>query len=419
VREVRHLPLSKPGVQRWLGRMGLAVAFVLLAAPAQAGELSRAEVIRLALAEHPDTRTSALRADAARAGVEGEGGVAPLMVEAGTAPASLVMRPGVELSVGWALPLWRMQELARSGASRRADMADAADRMTRAELAAFTSIAVDDTLLARKRLEVLAHHETTMASVRDSIARRVAAGLAPAGAEAMARMAVLEVEEQRLVAQRDLAIAEAALTALAGVPASSLSREIAPLHAHPTPEVEPGAPVLDMARADLAMRTDMEAMARRAALPMISPMVSVSTMWDDPMHWAMVGVTVDIPLDGKAIEARARGAAAERAAAEAAVDSAGRRLARERADAFAMWQMADKMETLMRSRGKPLSVERARLARTAWESNQGPVSDWLDAEKEVFEADWKIADAQAERSRAIAMLAMSAGLTEPLLEVSP
>jgi outer membrane protein TolC len=160
-------------------------------------------------------------------------------------------------------------------------------------------------------------------------------------------------------------------------------------------------------------------MARRAALPMISPMVSVSTMWDDPMHWAMVGVTVDIPLDGKAIEARARGAAAERAAAEAAVDSAGRRLARERADAFAMWQMADKMETLMRSRGKPLSVERARLARTAWESNQGPVSDWLDAEKEVFEADWKIADAQAERSRAIAMLAMSAGLTEPLLEVSP
>jgi outer membrane protein TolC len=312
-----------------------------------------------------------------------------------------------------------MQELARSGASRRADMADAADRMTRAELAAFTSIAVDDTLLARKRLEVLAHHETTMASVRDSIARRVAAGLAPAGAEAMARMAVLEVEEQRLVAQRDLAIAEAALTALAGVPASSLSREIAPLHAHPTPEVEPGAPVLDMARADLAMRTDMEAMARRAALPMISPMVSVSTMWDDPMHWAMVGVTVDIPLDGKAIEARARGAAAERAAAEAAVDSAGRRLARERADAFAMWQMADKMETLMRSRGKPLSVERARLARTAWESNQGPVSDWLDAEKEVFEADWKIADAQAERSRAIAMLAMSAGLTEPLLEVSP
>jgi outer membrane protein TolC len=96
-------------------------------------------------------------------------------------------------------------------------------------------------------------------------------------------------------------------------------------------------------------------------------------------------------------------------AAAASVDAAERDVTRARAAAVAMLRMAEAMEALMRTQGEPLALERARLARSAWEGNQAPVGEWLDAEREVLEARWRIAEAQAERSRAIAMIAMIDG----------
>ena len=170
---------------------GAIAATLLGGSVAVAGDLTRADVVRLALIEHPAATASALRADAARSAVDGEGSWSPLMLDAGVAPGMIAMgRPGVQVSAGWTLPLWGMRGLARSAAGSRAAMAEAAERMTTAELAAWASIAVDDWLLATERLDVLAHHKITMEAVRDVIARRVGAGLAPPGAEAMARMAV-------------------------------------------------------------------------------------------------------------------------------------------------------------------------------------------------------------------------------------
>lgn len=387
----------------------LAVGLLHAAPEAVAGGLTRADVVSLALSEHPAVYASSLRADAARTAVDGEGAYEPLMLDVGLAPGTLAMRPGVQFSAGWTLPLWDMRGLARSAATRRADMADAAERMTRSELAAWTSIAVDDWLLAVERLKVLEHHQSTLIAVRETISRRVAADLAPPVAEAMARMAVLDLEEQRIVARRDLATAEAALAALAGVSPSDLSADILPLDAAPDTSGSRPSPTEEMALADIGMRTDMAEMARREGRPMVSPMVSLNTMWPDPMDWAMVGVGVDVPLDVRAIRARTAAAAEQRSAAEAALDTAQRDVAHDRADGLAMWRMATDMEVLMRTEGEPLAVERARLARSAWEANQAPVSEWLDAEKEVLEARWRIAEARAERSRAIAMIAMIDG----------
>jgi outer membrane protein, heavy metal efflux system len=387
----------------------VAVGLLLGHAPAVAGELTRADVVRLALSAHPAAEASSLRADAARSAVNGEGGYAPLMLEGGIAPATLPLgRPGVQASAGWTLPLWGMRGLARSAAGSRADMAEAGVRMTRAELAAGASIAVDDWLVAVERLDVLGHHQATMVAVREVISRRVAAGLAPPGAEAMARMAVLDLEEQRLVAQRDLAWAEAALQALAGVRASELSVDIPPLEAD-APAAEGSSPAVQMATAELAMRSDMAEMARREGRPMISPMVALNNMWADPMDWAMVGVEVGVPVDGGALRARREAAALERGVAEASVEAVHRDVTEERARAVAMLRMAEAMEALMRTEGEPLAVERARLARSAWEGDQAPVGEWLDAERAVLEARWRIAEARAERSRAIAMIAMLDG----------
>lgn len=393
--------------------VGIAFALVLSCEEAAAGDLTRDDVVRLALAEHPAVTASALRADAARSAVNGEGAYSPLMLDAGVAPGMIAMgRPGVQVSAGWTLPLWGMRGLARSAADGRADMAEAAARMTRAEIAAWASIAVDDWLLATERLDVLEHHSITMVAVREVITRRVAAGLAPPGAEAMARMAVLDIEEQRLTALRDLADAEAAISALAGVPVSQLSAEIPPLEMPPSSTHDgsfAGIPAVQMAAAELAMRSDMAEMARREGRPMIAPMVSLNAMWPEPMEWGMVGVEVGIPLDTGALRARREAATQERMAAAASVDAAERDVTRARAAAVAMLRMAEAMEALMRTQGEPLALERARLARSAWEGNQAPVGEWLDAEREVLEARWRIAEAQAERSRAIAMIAMIDG----------
>ena len=394
-----------------LVRSGRWVAFALLfvGAEAGAGELTRADVLRLALAEHPEAKASALRADAARLAVDGEGAYAPLMLDAGVAPGMIAMgRPGVQVSAGWTLPLWGMRDLARSAAGSRADMAEVADRMTRVEVAARASVAVDDWLLAGERLMVLEHHKVTMVAVQEVISRRVAAGLAPPGAEAMARMAVLDTEEQQLVALRDLAAAEAAIEAIAGVPASELSPEIPPLQSL-VGGAEGSSPAVQMATAELAMRADMAEMARREGRPMISPMLSLDTMWPDPMEWPMVGVEVGVPLDTRALRARREAARQEQMAAEADVAAAQRDITRDRAEVVAMLNMATAMENLMRTKAEPLAVERARLARSAWEGDQAPVSEWLDAEREVLEVRWRIAEARAERSRAIAMIAMIDG----------
>ena len=410
-------PMTPPSVGRrrlapsgkFVRLCAAAVAATLLGGSvALAGDLTRADVVRLALVEHPAATASGLRADAARSAVDGEGSWSPLMLDVGVAPGMIAMgRPGVQVSAGWTLPLWGMRGLARSAAGSRAAMAEAAERMTTAELAAWASIAVDDWLLANERLDVLAHHKITMEAVRDVIARRVGAGLAPPGAEAMARMAVLDIEEQRLIALRDLSEAEAALEAIAGVSAADLSSEIPPL-ASDTPG-ERSSPAVQMAAAEVAMQSDMAEMARREGRPMIAPMVSLNTMWPDPMEWGMVGVEVGVPLDTRALRARRESASQQLLAAEADVEAVQRDVTRDRAEAVAMLRMADAMETLMRTEGEPLAVERARLARSAWEGDQAPVSEWLDAEREVLDARWRIAEARAERSRAIAMIAMIDG----------
>lgn len=404
-------PPFRGSFHRWIvcSASWLAVGVFLASSAAMAGELTRADVVRLTLSEHPAVLDNDLRADAARTAVYAEGAYDPLMLDLSLAPGSLAMRPGVQVSAAWALPLWGMRELSRSAATSRANMAAAAASMTRAELAAWASIALDDWLLAVERLKVLDHHEASLMAVRETISRRVAAGLAPVGAEAMARMAVLDLEEQRIVAKRDLALAAAALEALAGVPVSELSSDILPLTGAPDPSGDTHSPAEQMASAELAMRADMAEMAQRQGRPMIAPMVALNTMWADPMDWAMIGVGVSVPVDRRAIDAQRDAAQGERLAAEAALEATRRDIERERAQALAMLRMAEDMEILMLTEVEPLAIEQARLARTAWENNQAPVSEWLDAEREVLEAQWKTAEARADRSRAVAMIAMIDG----------
>lgn len=395
---------------RRLGRGFVLSALVLWLLPssgAQAGALSRQDVVQRALAAYPGVIAEQLRADAAHAAVAAQGGLDPVMVDVGVAPGMWMERPGVEITARWALPLWGMRGLSRSAAESGAAVWDAAARMSRAEVAALASVAVDDHLLATRRLTVLAHHRSVMEAAALSIGRRVAAGLAPPGAEAMARGAVLELDEQSIVARRDLAVADAALRALAGVAAADLSESIAPLGAPQGSDVP--APSVAMASAEADMRRAMADMARRAGRPMIAPMVGVNTMWPEAHDWPMVGVALSVPVDRSALRASRRSAELEHAAADASIHTAERTAARARDEAVAMRAMAEEMEALLVERTEPLAVERARLARSAWESGQAPVGEWLDAERDVFDARWRIAEARASRSRAVAMYTMLQG----------
>lgn len=67
----------------------------------------------------------------------------------------------------------------------------------------------------------------------------------------------------------------------------------------------------------------------------------------------------------------------------------------------------------------PVAGQRASLARSAWESGAGSLSDWLTAEAEFARAQQSIVDAAAMLHQAEAMSAMAAGRLAGLPEEAP
>jgi cobalt-zinc-cadmium efflux system outer membrane protein len=389
------------------------VFLLSLCLSAWAAPLDRADFVARVLAEHPEVRAATVRHEADQAAVL-PGPLPPLMVELGLAPLSLAEEPGVELSARWTLPAGQMRTLARDAAAGQAQMSAAEQRMSEVELSAVASAALDDWQLANARIARLDQHNALLHAAEEAVIRRVDVGLLPADARPMATMARLEAQQEALVATRQRSEALATLRWLAGedIDPASLAAVPGPVWTAGTPTL-PTTPAVAMAESELAMAEAMAAMADRAARPMVEVMAGYSSMWEDPMHRAMVGAGVGVPLDRGLLAERARAAHLDARAAQARAEGAHRTARRAEEAAQAMRAESQEMLRLMADEMLPVAEERARLARGAWEAGRGSLQDWLLAERESATVSLQALEAQTEVRRAEAMVCMARGQLTP------
>lgn len=411
------------------------IIWILTALAGPSGEAlpdfpSRADVVEDWLRADPRNRAAGADVSAARAAAAGAVPLSPLMVDVGAAPLMGDML-GAEVGASWMLPAPRMRASQTALAVAEVADADAAERMTAAEIAAEASQIVDEVWEIAALRFIFDQHDAVLAAAAEAVARRLGAGLATPEQRVMADMARVELAEQRLTLERRASVVEGRLAPLLeAVPrpaltaAPEVSREGAGLHglrawtraAVMPPEAgsvlvssatQPAA--VAMAEADLTMAREMETMARRAGAPMTEVMLSYSSMWGDPAMGLMAGVGVEIPLDGAVLRQQRIAAELRTKAAEARVTAAKWGASQEAASAQAMVEEMAAMETLMRERMAPLTAERVRLARTAFENNRGTLADWLAAVRDDAHTAQRLVETRAELHRAEAMLAMARG----------
>lgn len=240
------------------------------------------------------------------------------MLEAGFAPLSLgAMSPGVSAGASWTLPTGGMRVLEQARARSEVEMRAAAAAMTRAELAAHASAALDELVAARSGVATAEALVARLQAAHDAVNRRVAAGIATPSAAAMCAMAVVGAEEGVVAAERRLRDALARARALAAEPAldpASVPEELGPVSGEGAASP---LPALAMAESASAMAATMVTMAERARLPMVDVMTAYDTAWEDPMHRWMAGAGVSIPLGSRARQGAVAAARAEVVAADA------------------------------------------------------------------------------------------------------
>ncbi len=381
------------------------VLFCVAAAP-----LTRAELVRAVLDAHPEARVAAIARDAAALDAAAPSVVPPLMVGLSAAPVSLGQHaPGVAVDLAWELPTGGMRRASTAVASAAVEGASAEVAMRRLALAARTSVALDAVRRSDAALAVLTHHRDALVEAAQAVERRVAAGLVGPDGGPMARMAVLEAEERLVAARARRVVARAELGSLLVGTGIDLERALSAVDLGGSGPSSVGGGEVAMAAADLAMAEGDVRMAVADGRPMIELMSGYSTMWADVGHRWMVGVGVEVPLDGATRKARVDAAAARARAAAAQLTNEERRRDLAVATARAMVEEAAAMAHLMEHEMAPLAAERARLARTAWEAGRGAYADWLAAENDRVHVALRVADAALDRARAEAMLAMAEG----------
>lgn len=375
----------------------------------------RSDVVDDWLRADPGVRGAGSEVLAMRSAAAGANPIAPLMVEAGVAPL-MMHSAGVEVAASWMLPAPRMRAAVAGVAEARIAESQATAGMTRAEVAAEASATVDEVWELASLRAILDQHDTVLTAAAEAVGRRLSAGLATPEMRVMADMARVELSEDRLRIDRRASVVEARLALLTDTQPPLLAL-MAWTHASvapppPAPVLfhgEQAVPAVNMARADLAMARQMETMARQASKPMTEVMVSYSSMWEAPEMGLMVGGGVEIQLDARAFRQSVRAAESATRAAESRVIAAERRASTAAATAAAMVEEAFQMEALMRNRMLPLTAERVRLARTAFETNRGTLADLLAAERDDAHTALRLVQSTAERHRAEAMLAMALG----------
>jgi outer membrane protein len=352
-----------------------------LTAAAPQGGLDLAALTRQVLAANPEAEVAAATLAQARARIDAASPWPAPMIDASVAPASLGSMPGWQVTVREDLPGLGERRAARDMAEADADAAAARQDRMRLDLAEMAAMAWADWYTVHRELALTDATLEVLRQTRATTLARVATGRA-ADLDVLqvdAETGWLRTRAQALATTRDVVAIR--INTLTHRPTDS------PVDAPPA-TLEPAAPALEGARPEpaesAAMTRAAEAQARMARAERL-PMVGVMGGWDTMQamtenRW-MTGVSVRVPLDGRAASARIAaagdGVRAARAEAAGMDDRVAERVA------IAARTLRGETEVLATLAGEVLPVATARVtaARAGWASGTVDLRQVLEAER--------------------------------------
>lgn len=379
---------------------------------ADLGRLERGVLVETVLERNPSLEAARQAWQAAVARPAQAGALADPRLSYGVAPLSIGSSDvdlGQELRVEQALPYPGLRPLRRAQAEAEAEAVLSDYRTAVLELASSAALLFEDYRLVHRAIEINQEHLRLVQDFQEVAAARYAAGLATQqdpilaeveGAELLQRQAELEADRQELEARINALLHREPGLPLP-VPAAAAAE---PLPALASPEgLEEAALAArpEMARrlAELQARQAEVGLARGERKPDLGVMGSYNSMWMDTEHRFMVGVSVDLTVWRRRIEA----AEVEAAARAAQAKSEREHLAIEiRADVRGkLVRLAEKRRRLelFTDRLLPAVRDSIQAARAAFETGQASFLTVIEAERGLRRAQLGYEQAMADLRR--------------------
>ncbi len=352
-------------------------------------------------------------------------GVAPLSV--GAAGVGF----GQELRVEQPLPYPGRRALRRVQAEAEAEVAGAELGSVRLELATTAALLFADYALVHRALAINADHRRLLEEIREVATGRYAAGLLSQHDPLLAETegAELQVQETELEAERAALTARinALLHRASGLPlpppdeGSLAARRELPEVAVLEEAALAARPEVKARLAELEARQAALELARLERRPDFALMGSYNSMWGDPEHRWMAGVTLNLPVWRRRTEAARREAEARLAQAEAERTHIEHEVRGEVRELNAWLAQAERATTLYESRLLPAARDQVEAARAGFTTGQVTALAVLEAERAVRRAELGYAETLAALQRHGAELdratgRLPAGLDATLLD---
>ncbi len=407
---------------------------------AGAARLDREALVRAVLARNQDLEAARQAWLAARERPAQAGALDDPMVTYSVAPLSIgaarrraAPKPdvdfGFELRVEQPLSYPGRRTLRRAQAEAEAAVAGAELESARLELATTATLLFADYALVHRALAINADHRRLLEEVREVATGRYAAGLLSQQDPLLAETegAELQVRETELAAER--AALTARINALLHRP-SGLPLPPPGESALTTRPELPEATALE--EAALAARPEVKARlaelaARRAGLelarferrPDFALMGSYNSMWGDPEHRWMAGVTVNLPVWRRRTEAVRREAEARLAEVEAERTHLEHEVRGEVREAHARLAEGVRAALLYESRLLPAARDQVEAARAGFTTGLVTALAVLEAERAVRRAELGYAETLAALERRRAELDRAIGRLPAGLDAVP
>lgn len=374
--------------------------------------LHRDVLVRAVLERNPSLEAARQAWRAAAARPAQVGALEDPMLSYGIAPLSIGSSDvnfGQEIRVEQPIPFPGRRSLRRSQAEAEAEAALSDYRTALLELATTAALLFEDYRLVHRAIEINQEHLRLLRDFQEVAAARYAAGLASQqdpiqaeveGAEILQRGVELEAERQGLMARLNALLHRR--PGLSLPPPAPGTAEPRPALSSPEALEEAAIaarPEVAERLAELRARQVGIDLARRERKPDFGLMGSYSSMWMDAEHRWMAGVSVNLPVWRKRIEAAEAEATARVGEAESELDHLEIEIRASVRESLARLDEVRRRIELFNDRLLPAVRDSIQAARVAFETGQTSFLSVIEAERGLRRAQLGYEQALADLRR--------------------
>lgn len=371
------------------------------------GELDRAAIVAAVLARNPDLDAARATWRAAVAAYPAAVALDDPMARYAVAPFSIGSDApfGQQIEVSQKLPWPGILQLRGDAAIADAEAAQAEVESLRLDLAEAAVQAFDDIYVTVRALDINQHHRELLERIEKSAIAQYTVGHASQQDPLEARVHIIELEQERLMLEKQRRVAVAMLNRLLHRKADA---ELPPppvqLAVAPATDVRREHPKQLAASARIrARQADIDG-ASLTFYPSFELMGSYDSLWDTWQYRWMIGVGIEIPLQRGKRRADLERAHAEQAKATAELAAVTDMLDEGRERARHEIEESTKALELDEKQLLPTARQRVDAALAGFTAGQNPFSTAVMAEHELRDVELAIERTRADLDRRLAAL---------------